>query len=261
MRWLAALASLRNYMTAWLCPATDTIGPPHAASVRVRARVSVQTQTMRPSVAPINANGVASRRVGRGTRPTLGPHPNPHPTTTWLWLACPDSSPIDLNSPILLSCPLCASSFNPPTPLNHEGHQRHETEPRNPVPSRGTRPGGATDLLPVRPPTFGRFSRSQRPGTRSGQAAKPRSRQETRPCRSGIPLLPPVRNPPGLISPATPSPQDRPTAPAFFASSRETLSPQSQEDGRKNRKKTQKGAVPIRRNSPPRTLAMACWCP
>jgi hypothetical protein len=66
--------------------------------------------------------------------------------------------------------------------------------PPNPRPSRGSRPGGATDLHPVRPPTFGRFSRTQRPGTRSGQAAKPRSREERRggitSCLRVPPLLP-----------------------------------------------------------------------
>ena len=43
--------------------------------------------------------------------------------------------------------------------------------------------------------------------------------------------------------------------PVCFASSCETLGPQSEEDGRKNRKKTQKDAVPIRPSSPPRTIA------
>jgi hypothetical protein len=52
-------------------------------------------------VAPINANGVASRsrRVGRGTRTTLGRHPTLHPTTTWLWPDCSDGSSIAKSSP------------------------------------------------------------------------------------------------------------------------------------------------------------------
>ena len=51
---------------------------------------------------------------------------------------------------ILLSCPLCASWFNPPPLFDHEGHQRHESDPCNPGRSRGPRPGGPTDDSPAR---------------------------------------------------------------------------------------------------------------
>jgi hypothetical protein len=37
--------------------------------------------------------------------------------------------------PILPSCPLCASWFNPPLLFNHEGHQRHETHSHAETPS------------------------------------------------------------------------------------------------------------------------------
>ena len=49
-----------------------------------------------------------------------------------------------------VSCPLCASWFNPPPSFNHEAHQRHEPDPRNPGPSRGPRPGGPKDDNPSR---------------------------------------------------------------------------------------------------------------
>jgi hypothetical protein len=52
--------------------------------------------------------------------------------------------------PILVSCPLCASWFNPLLLLNHEVHQRHESDPRNPGPSRAPRPGGPSDDSPAR---------------------------------------------------------------------------------------------------------------
>jgi hypothetical protein len=49
----------------------------------------------------------------------------------------------------LCSCPLCASWFNPPPLFAHEGHQRHESDPRNPGPTLGPRPGGPTDDSPA----------------------------------------------------------------------------------------------------------------
>jgi len=52
--------------------------------------------------------------------------------------------------PMFFSSPLCGSWFNPSPLFNHEVHQRHETKPRNPVPRRGPRPGGATDGRPAR---------------------------------------------------------------------------------------------------------------
>ena len=57
--------------------------------------------------------------------------------------------------------------------------------------------------------------------------------------------------------PATSSPRNpRPLPLRVFASSRETLWPQSREDGRKNHRKSQKDTVPIRRSRLPRTLVM-----
>ena len=99
---------------------------------------------------PHKDDGKQHRRVGRGTRPTLGPHPPPHPTTTWLWPACPDSSPIALSSPHPPFVPFVRSWFNPPLMLNHEVHQRHESAPHIPGPSRGPKPGGPTDDSPAR---------------------------------------------------------------------------------------------------------------
>jgi hypothetical protein len=64
------------------------------------------------------------------------------------------------------------------------------------------------------------LSRTQRAGTRSGQAAKPRSRQGVRRRRSEIPLLPPVEIRPVFIHEQRRSPNDRHTKQAFFASSR-----------------------------------------
>jgi hypothetical protein len=49
--------------------------------------------------------------------------------------------------------------------------------------------------------------------------------KEGRHRRSGIPLLPPVRNPPRRISPATSSPNDRPSSPSPFAASRLRVRP------------------------------------
>jgi hypothetical protein len=92
--------------------------------------------------------------------------------------ACPDSSPIALSFPSSFRA-LRTSWFNPPPWFNHEGHQRHETDPH------------------------------------------------------------PIRRPSSL---------------RVFAPTRETCCPQSQEDGRKNRKKTQKDAVPVRRSDTARNL-------
>jgi hypothetical protein len=93
-----------------------------------------------------------------------------------------------------------------PSPMNTQPRQGRQ----NPSPHTNT---AIRSILqsPKTPRNTKRLSR---------KAAKPRSRQGDRCRRSGIPLLPRVRSPPGLISPATSSPHDRPTAPPLFAASR-----------------------------------------
>jgi len=107
--------------------------------------------------------------------------------------------------PMFFSSPLCGSWFNPSPLFNHEVHQRHETKPRNPVPRRGPSPGGATEPLPVRPPTFDCLSRAgtcpaffassrlrvRSPPIRLLPHAKPR--RPRRVAGVGLPNSPPLR--------------------------------------------------------------------
>ncbi len=122
--------------------------------------------------------------------------------------------------------------------LFHEGHQRHESDPRNPGPSRGPRPGGPAESSPARKrwvpsphdnqprrgdrspsfPTANIRSRLHRPTTRRN--TKRISRKGVRRRRSEIPLLPPVEIRPVFIHEQRRSPNDRHTKQAFFASTR-----------------------------------------
>jgi len=100
MRWLAALAPYTDLY--------DCLPPPQhghrCPSSRGACSSLSQSTGPNPNHGPFRAPPQRQRRcvpeprVGRGTRPTLGPHPKPHPTTTWLWPACSDSSHIALNS-------------------------------------------------------------------------------------------------------------------------------------------------------------------
>jgi hypothetical protein len=87
--------------------------------------------------------------ASRACEATLGHRPTPDPTATRLWSACSDSSPIALSSPSSFRG-LCALRGSPPPLFDHEEHQRHESEPRNPGPSRGFRPGGPSENSPAR---------------------------------------------------------------------------------------------------------------